>query len=130
MSETPDPFDTLEHAEAPAAAVMNYVFIKCGEDGLRELLARLIDPDQELLNELGSAFQGYDREALQRDVAELLEMGLTKAADIVHEAAAGALSERELLCPYDESDRVNYQCWQQAYDRRQYRRNNPIGGMF
>src|ERR1700731_974069 len=122
MNETPDPIDTLEDHDAPAAAMMNYVFVRCGEDGLRELLARLIDPDEELIEELGFTFKGYDREGLERDAAELLEMGLTRAADIVYEVAAAALLERELFCPYEPEDRANYERWNASFDRRQFRK--------
>jgi hypothetical protein len=102
---------------------MNYIYVRCGESGLRELLDRVISPDEELLEELGSAFKGYDRETLQRDAGELLEMNLSHVADIVFEAATAALPERELLCPYQPEDRANHERWQASYDRRKLRLN-------
>jgi hypothetical protein len=84
------------------AAVLAFCHATFGEAGLRELLA-MVDCDQE---------------GLLRDAAELAEMGLLKASEIVMEAAADAPPAAVALCPYDEADTHNYQNWQRAYAHR------------
>lgn len=88
-----------------SAGVMAYVYSKEGAEGLRALLATL----------------GAMRETLERDAAELQQVGLPDVAQIVLEAASDAPPEAIALCPYDPEDRCNYQSWHAAYQRRQLR---------
>ena len=92
------PFDAFDDV----AAVLAFCHASFGETGLRELLA-MVESDQE---------------SLLRDAAELAEMGLLKASDIVAKAADTALPASILLCPYSETDTNNYKCWQRAHQRR------------
>jgi hypothetical protein len=106
---TEDPFEALQDGDSPIAAVMNYVHLRLGDEGLRELLARLVHPDEELLAELGTAFRGADRKELARSAADLMEMGLDRAADIVLEVAAQVPEPKS---PFDpETDRADHRVW-------------------
>jgi hypothetical protein len=98
-NEEPNPFDQFRDV----AAVYAFCHATFGEAGLRELLA-MVDTDQE---------------SLLRDAAELAEMGLLKASDIVAEAADTALPASVLHCPYAESDAYNFQNWQRGHRSRQ-----------
>jgi hypothetical protein len=69
-TEEENPFDTFDEV----AAIYAFCHATFGEAGLRELLA-MVDTDKE---------------GLLRDAAELAEMGLLKASDIVAEQAATA----------------------------------------
>ena len=95
-----NPFDAFE--DGSVAAIMAFVHLKLGDEGLCDLL-ETIDADQE---------------SLERDAAELEEIGLPDVAAIVAEFAANSLSARKLYCPYEPEDRANYQSRQQSYDRR------------
>lgn len=87
------------------AAIFVSVHQAHGDEGLRELLERLL----EIL----------DRESLQRDARLLEKMGLLAVADIVLEYVDRALPGNVMHCPYAESEIHNYQSWQAAYQRRQ-----------
>jgi hypothetical protein len=100
-----DDQDNPFSAFTDSAAIMAFVHATHGEIALKKLLEAI----------------DTDRETLSRDAEVLAALGLLKASDIVTAAADTALPERELLCPYDESDRNNYDCWRAAYDRRQLR---------
>ena len=97
-NEEANPFEAFDDV----AAVLAFCHATLGEAGLRELLA-LVDCDQE---------------SLLRDAAELAEMGLLKASEIVAKAAADALPAAITLCPYSRDDRNNFECWNAAHQRR------------
>jgi hypothetical protein len=84
------------------SAIMAYVHAKLGEKGLRALLTEIT----------------ADRESLQRDATELVEVGLPEVAAIVAEAAASALPAHLKHCPYAETDIANYESWQANRRRR------------
>src|SRR6185312_8871278 len=93
--QEPNPFDK---ADSPSA-IMAYVHAKMGANGLRALLAEIT----------------ADRESLERDGAELDAVGLPDVAAIVMEAAASALPDNVLHCPYAETDSHNYGSWQASH---------------
>jgi hypothetical protein len=77
------------------AGVMAFIYAKEGAEGLKALLALL----------------GAEREMLERDAQELIDVGLPDVAAIVAEAAGSAPSEAE-LCPFDpETDQANHWDW-------------------
>jgi hypothetical protein len=92
------------------AAMFVGIYRDLGDEGLRELLERLLEI--------------FDRESLQRDAKLLEQMGLLAVADIVLEYVDRALPGSVMHCPYEEDDGhggLNYKCWQAAYQRRQLR---------
>ena len=68
------------------AAVMGFIHHTGGDDGLLELLATIDEPD---------------RDSLKRYAGELDKVGLTRAAEIVRDAAANIL-EAGSECPFQE----------------------------
>jgi hypothetical protein len=103
MIEEANPFDSA----ISTAAILATVFQECGAEGLRTLLDQLLEGVADL-DEL--IFPS--REALQRDVEELILIGLPQVASIVAEAAERAIPGNLLYCPYDPQDRCNYISWQ------------------
>jgi len=81
---------------------MAYVFSKMGKNGLKALLSQV----------------ETDKESLERDAAELDDVGLPDVATIVMKAAASALPAHVMHCPYAETDTRNYESWMAAYQRR------------
>ena len=102
-----DPFDLFESN----GELCGYIFKKCGETGLRQLLA----------------YGGTSKEWCLDIVAELDRVGLRRAAIIAAEVAASKLPADDLsLCPYQAEPyrgspgyAVNVKSWQQAQERRQ-----------
>ena len=68
------------------AAIMGFIHHTSGDDGLLELLATIEEPD-------GESFERY--------AGELDKVGLTRAAELVREAAAN-LPEAVSECPFQE----------------------------
>jgi hypothetical protein len=94
------PFEAFDSA----SAIMAYIHTKSGPADLAELLAT-IDADQE---------------SMMRAADELAAAGLQAVADIVMEAAADA-PLASAFCPYVPEDRVSYQGWHDAENRRRLR---------
>lgn len=78
-----------------SAGVMAFIHQKCGDDGLRQLLAEI----------------GPDRDSLLKDAAELEAIGLFAVASIVAEIAANT---PEPTCPFPEGS-ANFRDWQRRY---------------
>ena len=80
----------------------------------------------------------WTREIIEDISDELLEVGLSKAADIVMEFAANSPSQADLrFCPYPQTpeNALNIKCWlrseQQRLRERERKRNavndSPVG---
>ena len=85
------------------AAILAFVHHQYRDDGFRELLAAI----------------EVDQESLERAAAELAGVGLQQVSAIVREAAASALPDHVMHCPYAETDHHNYQSWQKSHQRRE-----------
>ena len=90
-----DAFDSI-------GAVMAFVHQRCGDEGLRQLMATI----------------EVDQESLEAAAAELETVGFPQVSAIMLEAGAKALLAHVMHCPYAETDIHNYESWQAAYRRR------------
>ena len=86
------------------ADVYAFMYSEYGADGLRELLAVLLEMKQAMMT----------MEGLERDALDLHSLGLNAAASIVEEVAKDAPSGE--ACPFDEAiDPANWRDWNRRH---------------